>query len=194
MPAGDDPIATLAADPVLGPVVEEHGPVTIEPAEDIFRRLVVSVTRQQVSMTAAEAVEEQLFDRFEVTPTALAAADPAALQETGLSEAKAGYVRAIARAFEANGYDRPYFEGVDDDAVVTELTGIRGVGPWTAKMFLLFCLGREDVFPFEDLGVRKGMQAVYGEELTRAEMRDRADAWRPYRSYATRYLWRAVEG
>jgi DNA-3-methyladenine glycosylase II len=83
---------------------------------------------------------------------------------------------------------------MSDDAVVEELTTIRGVGPWTAKMFLLFALGRPDVFPVEDLGVRRGMEQVVGRELTRGEMRDRAAEWAPYRSYASLYLWRAYEG
>jgi DNA-3-methyladenine glycosylase II len=81
---------------------------------------------------------------------------------------------------------------MDRDAVVAELTDVRGVGDWTAKMFLMFVLGREDVFPVEDLGIRRGMEELFG-DLTRAEMVDRAEPWRPYRSYASLYLWRAVD-
>ena len=190
----DDPVATLAEDPALGPVVRERGPVELTPAEDLYERLVVSLTRQQVSMAAAEAIEGRLFDRFEVTPESMLAADPATLHDAGLSEAKAEYVRATAQAFQERGWDHDYFAGMNDDAVTTEVTDVRGVGPWTAKMFLMFGLSREDVFPVEDLGIRKGMAAVFDGEMTRGEMRERAREWAPYRSYASMYLWRAVEG
>jgi DNA-3-methyladenine glycosylase II len=184
----------LVEDPHLGPVVDEHEPVTIDPAEDLFERLVVSLVRQQVSMDAAAAIRERLFDAFEISPEAMLAADPGGLHAVGLSEAKAEYVQATARAFRDRGYDREYFAGMDDERVAAELTEIRGVGPWTAKMVLVFGLGRPDVFPVEDLGIRKGMTEVFDDgDLTRAEMRDRAAAWEPYRSYASLYLWRAVD-
>lgn len=190
----DDATAHLRTDPDLGPLVEEHGPLGLAPAENPFRRLVVSLTRQQVSMAAADAIEKRLFDAVEVSPEGLLAAEESTLREAGLSRQKVEYVRAVARAWRERGYDRASFEGMDDDAVTAELTDVHGVGTWTAKMFLLFALGRQDVFPVEDLGVRRGMEQVCGREMTRGEMRERAEAWRPYRSYASRYLWRAYEG
>jgi DNA-3-methyladenine glycosylase II len=183
----------LAADPALAPVVAEHGPLELTPAGDPFRRLVVSLLRQQVSMDAAAAIRERLFDAVEVTPAGVLAAEEATLREAGLSAAKTEYVRAVARAWQERGYDRAYFAELADEAVRAELTEIHGVGPWTAKMFLLFALARPDVFPVEDLAVRRGMERVC-EVSTRAEMRDRAAAWAPYRSYASLYLWRAAEG
>jgi DNA-3-methyladenine glycosylase II len=184
----------LATDDALGPLVEEHGPLALDPAEDIFERLVVSLVRQQVSMDAAAAIRERLFDAVEVTPAGILAADTETLRAAGLSEAKVGYVRAAAEAFQERGYDRAYFAEHTDEAVIEELSGIRGIGRWTAKMFCLFCLSRPDVFPVEDLGVRKGMEAVFEPGLTRAEMTARAERWQPYRSYAALYLWRAYEG
>jgi DNA-3-methyladenine glycosylase II len=186
--------SALADDSALEPYVTEYGPLELDPAEDLFERLVVSLIRQQVSMDAAAAIRERLFDRVEITPAAMLAADDEILQDAGLSAAKTEYVTAVAEAFQREGYDREYFAELDDDAVVGELTGIRGVGPWTAKMFLLFGLGRPDVFAVEDLGIRRGMGIACREEMTRGEMRDRADEWAPYRSYASLYLWRAYEG
>jgi len=186
--------AQLRADPALAPVVEEYGVLALEPAEDTFRRLLVSLLRQQVSTEAAAAIRERLFDAIDVTPAGVLAAADEELRACGLSAAKAEYAKAIAAAYEERGYDRAFFAEMDDDAVVAELTDIRGVGPWTAKMFLLFCLGRPDVFPVEDLGIRRGMELVCDEELTRAGMRERATRWAPYRSYASLYLWRAYEG
>jgi len=181
-------------DPALGPLVAEYGPLELTTAEDPFRRLVVAVVRQQVSTDAAAAIRGRLFDAVEVTPAGLLAADPDRLREAGLSAQKTEYVRAIATAWQDRSYDRETFATMTDEQVTAELTGIRGVGDWTAKMFLMFALGREDVFPVEDLGVRRGMEQVCDPELSRAEMRALARRWQPYRSYAALYLWRAYEG
>jgi DNA-3-methyladenine glycosylase II len=188
-----DPIASLRSDPALRPLIEEHGRLTIEPAADFFARFVTSILRQQVSMESAAATRERLFDAIEVTPAGVLAADPATLRDAGLSAAKTRYVRNVAEAFRERGYSTAYFEGMDDEAVMEKLTAITGVGPWTARMQLLFSLGRGDVFPVGDLGVRKGMWALFGEDMTRAEMVERAERWAPYRSYATVYLWRIEE-
>lgn len=184
----------LRTDPALAPVVEAHGPLELDPAEDPFRRLLVSLVRQQVSMDAADAIQARLFEAVEISPPGVLAAQPDTLREAGLSAQKTEYVRAVAEAWQERGYDRGHFEGVSDDAVRTELTDIHGVGPWTADMFLVFALGRPDVFPVGDLGVRRGMELVCEREMTRGEMRERAREWAPYRSYASLYLWRAYEG
>jgi DNA-3-methyladenine glycosylase II len=189
-----DPHEYLRNDPHVGPLVDRHGPLSLDPAEDFFERFVVSVVRQQVSMASAEATRERLFDAVEVTPRGVLDADPERLKDAGLSRQKTRYVRNIAEAFEERGYDKAYFEGMDDEAVVAELTSITGVGTWTAKMQLMFTLGREDVFPVEDLGIRKGMTALFGTDLTRAEMVERSEEWSPYRSYASLYLWGVEEG
>jgi DNA-3-methyladenine glycosylase II len=128
---------TLRDDPELGPYVAEYGTLGLDPAEDLFERLVVSLLRQQVSTEAADAIRQRLFDAIEVTPTGVLAADPELLQEAGLSAAKTEYATAVADAFQQEGYDRQYFEPMPNDAVLDELTAIRGIGPWTAKMFLL---------------------------------------------------------
>ncbi|TVT89564.1 DNA-3-methyladenine glycosylase family protein, partial [Haloferax volcanii] len=106
-----------------------------------------------------------------------------------------GYVRNVADAFR-DGLSAEWLREMDDGEVVAALTEIRGVGDWTAKMFLIFVLAREDVFPVEDLGIRRGMEHVFGFEqdaVSRGEMRERAERWAPYRSYASRYLWRCVD-
>lgn len=185
----DDPYQQFRSDPALAPLVEEHGELALDPHEDPFQRLVVSVLRQQVSMAAAAAIRERLFEEVPVTPDGILAADETTVREAGVSAAKAEYLQALAAAWQDRGYTREYFAGMDDDAVAAELTDIRGVGPWTADMFLLFGLGREDVFPVGDLGIRKGMTRLVGLE-DRAEMVEYAERWRPYRSYASLYLWR----
>jgi DNA-3-methyladenine glycosylase II len=183
----------LRDDSALGPIVERHGPLGLDPSDDLYRRLVVSILRQQVSMASAAATRERLFDAVEVTPEGVLDAEESTLRDAGLSRQKTRYVRAAARAFREHGYDKAYFEDLDDETVVATLTDITGVGPWTARMQLLFTFGRPDVFPVGDLGVRKGMTALFGEGMDRTEMVAEAERWRPYRSYASLYLWRVEE-
>lgn len=185
-------IDRLAADPVLGPVVARHGPLEVRPAKDAFERLVISIVNQQLSTFSAGAIRARLFERFEITPEALMDADPAALSAVGLSARKTEYIRGIAETFDRDGLTMATFAEMSDDEVIERLTAIRGVGDWTAKMFLMFALGRPDVFPVEDLGIRRGMQRLYG-DVGPDEMVEIADSWRPQRSRACLYLWRAHE-
>ncbi|MFB6122927.1 MAG: DNA-3-methyladenine glycosylase [Haloferacaceae archaeon] len=188
-----DAVSHLVTDPVMAELVDRHGVLAVDPATDTFERLVVAILRQQVSMAAAESMRESLFEAFEITPERLADADEDALRAVGLSRQKARYVRSVAEAYVENDYDAAAFRDLSDEEVTAELTTIPGVGPWTAKMFLQFCLGRPDVFPVEDLGIRRAMQDLFDPDMTRGAMRDRAEAWRPYRSVASLYLWRHTE-
>lgn len=191
--------ATLREDPVMAGLIDRHGPLAVEPSENPFRRLCVSILNQQLSTASAAAIRERAFDVIddEVTPARVLAVDTERLTEAGVSRTKVEYLRSAARAFvdRGDGFSREALADHDDDAVVAELTDIRGVGEWTARMYLIFALGREDVLPLGDLAVRKGIKALYADDagLSRAEMREIADAWRPYRSYGTRYVWAAYE-
>lgn len=183
----------LRDDPVMDRLIDDHGEIELEPADNEFRRLVVAIINQSISTASATAVRERVFDLFdEVTPEAVLDTDPDALRDAGLGETKTEYVRNAARAFEDRDLTRSGLAGESDEAVVDHLTEIRGVGAWTARMYLLFVLGREDVFPIGDLAVRRGIESLYG-EMTREEMHDLAERWRPYRSIATRYLWAHYE-
>lgn len=188
---------TLRRDPEMARLIDRWGPIEIEPAENEYRRLAVSIINQQLSTASATAVRERAFDLFdgEVTPEDVLAADEAALREAGLSRPKIEYLRHTAEAFLERDLTREGLADLDDRTVMDELTEIRGVGDWTARMYLIFVLGREDVLPLGDLAIRRGIQQLYGNgtELTRAEMRDVAEPWRPYRSYGTRYLWLEYE-
>ncbi|MFB6165023.1 MAG: DNA-3-methyladenine glycosylase [Haloarculaceae archaeon] len=184
-----DPHETLAADAYMGPLVEEYGALTIEPAPDFFERFVVSILRQQVSMASAAATEQRLFSAVDPSPEAVLSADDDLLRDAGLSAAKTRYVNNVAEAFIERAWSAAAFAELSDGEVIAELTDVTGVGEWTAHMQLMFSLGREDVFPVGDLGVRKGMNNLFSADLTRAEMTAVAERWRPYRSYASRYLW-----
>ncbi|WP_435068822.1 DNA-3-methyladenine glycosylase family protein [Haloplanus sp. C73] len=183
----------LRTDPVMAGLIDTHGPLTVQPADDEFRRLVVSIVNQQLSTASATAIRERLFDHLdEVTPAAVLDADPDALRETGLSGTKVDYLRNAATAFRERDLTRSGLADVDDGAVVDELTRIRGVGQWTAEMYLLFVLGREDVLPLGDLAIRRGLEDLYDCD-SRDEMRAVAESWRPFRSYGTRYVWAHYE-
>jgi DNA-3-methyladenine glycosylase II len=185
----------LRRDETMASLVEEFGQVEVEPIEDggEFRRLVVSLTNQALSTESARAVRKRLFDALEdVTPRSVLEKSPEELAETGLGETKAEYLREAALAFESEDYSPDALADASNDEVRDTLTEIRGVGDWTANMYLIFVLGREDVLPLGDLAVRRGIEEIYGTE-TRDEMREVAEAWRPYRSYGTRYVWKWYE-
>lgn len=188
-----EPHNVLRDDPAMAPLVAEHGELSVDPAEDPFERLVTSIVRQQLSMASADAIEQRLFDQFEVTPTALRDVPVEQLRDVGVSGRKSQTIRNVASAWQAHDYTQAAFDGRSDEAVIDELTDISGIGPWTAKMFLMFALGREDVFPVEDLGIRKGMQTVFEDDMERQAMVARAERWQPYRSIASLYLWRVVD-
>ncbi len=127
----------LTRDPVLAPLIADHGPLTIEPADDLFERLISSIVSQQLSTASASAIHDRLAGRFELTPAALLSADPDQLLNCGLSGQKVEYIQNVARAFETNEYSRSFFEEHSNGAVIDELTAITGVGVWTAKMMLV---------------------------------------------------------
>jgi DNA-3-methyladenine glycosylase II len=185
--------ATLREDPVMARLLDEHGFVEIARVENEFERLVVAIINQQLSTASAAAVRERAFALIgDVTPESVLAAETEGLREAGLSRTKVEYVRNAARAFRNRDLTRAGLADHTDEEVVAELTEIRGIGEWSAHMYLIFTLGREDVLPLGDLAVRRGLERLYGVE-DRAAMRDVAEAWRPYRSYGTLYVWEHYE-
>lgn len=184
----------LREDELLGDLVREQGTLRLEPVEDFFARFVQSIASQQVSTASARAIFGRLESRTELTPAVVSEVDPAELRDAGLSGQKAETVIEIALAFEERGWSRGYFEGMSNEAVIQELTTVHGVGVWTAKMQLIFSLARPDVFPVEDLGIRRAMETLVNGQLEREEMVELAQPWRPYRSLASRYLWGLTDG
>jgi DNA-3-methyladenine glycosylase II len=189
--------SVLRQDPVMATIVERHDPYE-EPDWTEYERLCISIINQQVSTASAAAIRERVFDVLdgEVTPETVLAADEDALYEAGLSRSKIGYVRNAAEAFQENDYTRSGLADHTNEEVIDALTEIKGIGDWTARMYLLFVLERPDILPLGDLAVRRGIENLYaddGEELTRAEMREIAETWRPHRSVATRYIWAEYE-
>lgn len=180
----------LRNDPKMKSLVEKYGELELEPAGNPYERLVVSIVNQQLSTESAGAIVDRLLENFEVTPETMLEADESDLREIGLSSSKIDYIKNAAEAFREGDFIREGMSDLSDEEAIEQLTDIKGIGPWTAKMYLMFVLGREDVFPVEDLGIRKGFESIYGES-TRKAMIEKAEDWSPLRSIASLYLWKA---
>jgi 3-methyladenine DNA glycosylase/8-oxoguanine DNA glycosylase len=168
--------------------------------QSLFHALCESIVYQQLSGKAAATIFGRVRSiyaprRFP-TPAALAATNPTKLRAAGLSNAKTLAVLDLARRTDAGELPTlPQARRLSDDEIIERLTAVRGIGPWTAHMFLIFRLGRPDVLPTADLGVRKGFQLTYRKrELpTPDDLTRHAEKWRPYRSVASWYMWRALD-
>ncbi|MCP9488204.1 MAG: DNA-3-methyladenine glycosylase, partial [Gaiellaceae bacterium MAG52_C11] len=163
-----------------------------------YGALLRSIVGQQLSTKAARTIYDRLAGLFgdrAPTPEELLGVDPEELRGVGLSRAKASYLRSLAEHVIAGELELDRLAELDDEEVAAQLTAVKGLGPWTAHMFLIFHLRRPDVLPVGDLGIRRGAQLAYGmEELpTPAELAQLAEPWRPYRSLACLYLWRSLD-
>ncbi len=187
------------ADPVLGSVIDRVGAYRIEYREPDFQTLVRSIVYQQLSGKVAKVIFDRLaalLPEGNVTPEAILKLTPVRMRRAGLSKQKTAYIRDLARKT-ARG--KVLFEALSelaDHEVIEHLTQDKGIGVWTAHMFLIFALQRPDVLPTGDLGVRTAIRKAYGlEELPLPkQMEELAASWRPYCSVATWYLWRSLEG
>ena len=185
----------MKADAVMRGIIKRVGPLEIEARGEPYEALLRSILYQQLAGAAAAAIERRflaLFGGGIPEPGALAAASDEALRGAGLSRQKASYLRSIAEHFESGELSNRKIRASSDDDVIAEVTRIKGIGRWTADMLLMFCLGRGDVLPVGDLGVRNSMRAAYSlDDPPDAETMTRiAEPWRPYRSAGTWYLWR----
>lgn len=179
------------ADPLMGRLVDRHGrcPLAAAPDKDRFSALALSIVSQQLSSKAAEAISRRLLDLTgRLTARSLLDADEADLRLVGLSGSKTRYLRNLAAAVRSGSLDLEALCAMDDEAVVERLTSVSGIGLWTAQMFLIFTLKRPDVLSLGDAGLRRAARAIYGAEIERV-----SDAWRPYRSVASWYLWRHLD-
>jgi DNA-3-methyladenine glycosylase II len=189
-----------SADPVLARVIEQVGTLTLEPRAGTFRMLSRAIFFQQLAGPAARAILGRVLATLGAdeenwyTPGAFLQATDEQLRAAGLSRQKLGYLRDLAGKFASGELSEDGFEELDDEQVIARVSAVRGIGRWTGEMFLIFSLGRPDVLPVDDLGVRRGMQIAYGlTELPKPdEMRRIAEPWRRYRSAGTWYMWRAL--
>jgi 3-methyladenine DNA glycosylase/8-oxoguanine DNA glycosylase len=190
----------LAQDPVMANLIQRIGPIQLRARRvPVFHSLVQAIIYQQLNAKAADTI----FARFQglfgggfPSPAQVLAITPEQMRSAGLSKPKAKYVRGVAERAADGGL--PSLDDCDemtDAEIIEKLTELNGVGRWTVEMFLIFNLARPDVLPVHDLGVRRGFQIAYRRKMPEPEQLEKfGRRWKPYRTLAARYLWRAVDG
>jgi 3-methyladenine DNA glycosylase/8-oxoguanine DNA glycosylase len=204
MPLEYDPADAVShlqrKDAVLAGVIDSVGPFTLEPRDGAFRMLSRAIFFQQLAGPAARAILGRVLatlgtdeDRW-YEPAAFLAASDEQLRAAGLSRQKMAYLRDLAEKFASGELSEGVLHQFDDEEVIKRVSAVKGIGRWTGEMYLIFSLGRPDVLPVDDLGVRRGMQLAYElPDLPKPdEMRKIAEPWRPYRSAGTWYMWRSL--
>jgi len=187
-------------DPELVPLLDSFQIEDLKPETDYYRSLTRSIIYQQLSGKAAKTISDRFIALYRgkdyPSPDDVLKTDHEILCSVGLSNAKAKYIKNISRAFLDGSIDYMNFRNLSNDAIMEKLVAIKGVGPWTAQMFLMFTLNRLDVFPSGDLGVQKGFQQYFKlKKLPSPKtMTQRAEKWIPFRTIASLYFWKVVDG
>jgi DNA-3-methyladenine glycosylase II len=190
----------MKSDPELIPLLDAFKIQDLQPETDYFKSLTRSIVYQQLSGKVAKTILDRFIllykDKSYPTPVDVINIDHEKLRSVGLSNSKAQYIKNIAHAFLDNPDTYDSLEKMDDQDIIDTLITIKGVGPWTAQMFLMFTLNRPDVFPVTDLGVQKGFQHYYklSEMPTPGQMLKKSEQWAPYRTVVSLYFWRLLEG
>ena len=193
------PVATAElsrADPGMAELVERYADLALVSRGDPFGTLARSIVGQQISVKAADAV----WTRFQLAVDPLTAElilvlGAGGLSGCGLSQRKIEYLCDLAGHFASGRLDPSGWDALDDEALIAELSAVRGIGRWTAEMFLIFNQLRPDVFPLDDIGLQRAISERYcgGEKLSRRALAEFGERWRPWRSVATWYLWRSLD-
>ena len=191
----------MKCDPVLAAIIRRHGPCALGEARDRFDHftmLVRAIVFQQLSTKAATTIYNRLLERMPggvATPLALASLSDAELRAAGISRQKASYLRDLGSRVAAGEVPLESIDALPDEEVIEALTRVKGIGRWTAEMFLIFRLQRPDVLPVADLGILNAIQKAYRlrKKPTAKRLQKIGEPWRPYRSIACWYLWRSLD-
>ena len=185
-----------ARDAVLRPLVRRCAAYVAGSRGDAFSTLARAIVGQQISVKAAQSVWARLIAELgTMTPQALIARDAAQLRGCGLSGQKAAYLLDLGQRFASGALDPARWSALGDEAVIVELTQVKGIGRWTAEMFLIFHLARPDVFPVADIGLQRALAMHYngGKPLAKTKMEKIGATWAPWRSVGTWYMWRSLD-
>lgn len=181
-------------DPVLAQVIARHAPLALRPERDYFEALSSSIISQQISVKAAASIFGRFKGVTKLQPEIVANLSNEQVKTIGLSGQKTKYLRDLAEHFVRDSAVFNHLDSLSDDEVIAELTRVKGIGVWTAQMFLLFTLHRPDVFAPDDRGLQLAIEKLYGLSAGRAELEKFAEEkWAPYRSTASLYLWRSLD-
>ena len=194
-----DPIELLSKqDLILGRLIKSIGNYSIQIQDNLFESLLKSIVYQQLAGSAANAIYSRFLQYYGdtlPTPEQIISTSNTVLRFTiGLSFKKVEYIKNLATKIASGELNIHHLPDLQDEEVITELVKVKGIGRWTAEMFLIFCLRREDVIPLDDLGVKKAIQKLYNlsELPTHEYMLEVSSRWKPYRSIATWYLWKSL--
>ena len=184
-------------DRILKKLIPKYGTGFLVTRGDPFTTLARAIVGQQISVSAAQAVWDRMVIAIgkKVTPARILAATPETLRAAGLSGRKVEYIRDLADHFASGRLHANQWRDMDDESVIRELSTIRGIGRWTAEMFLIFNMIRPDILPLDDIGLIKAISLNYfsGEPVSRHEAREVAANWAPWRTVATWYMWRSID-
>ncbi|WKZ25330.1 MAG: DNA-3-methyladenine glycosylase [bacterium] len=184
-------------DKFIGPLVKKWGSCTIKPISKLkyFEDLVDAICSQQLSGKAAKTIFGRVKTLLvKVTPESILSKTDQELRDCGLSWQKATYLKDLSNRIMNNELRIMNLNKLTDEEVITELIKVKGIGRWTAEMFLMFSLGRPDIFPIDDLGIKKGFEKVTGKKWDKIKSANFAEKnWKPYRTLACWYLWRSLE-
>ncbi|MBI4080340.1 MAG: DNA-3-methyladenine glycosylase 2 family protein [Candidatus Levybacteria bacterium] len=185
-------------DPVLANVIKKVPLFTRQFGGNYFLDLAESIVSQQLSIKAADTIWKRftgLFPHNEVKPLGVINIEGQKMRDAGMSWQKISYIKDLAEKVLASGILFEQFDIMTDEEIIEELVKVKGIGRWTAEMFLMFSMGRPDVFSYGDLGIRKAIQKLYkfDHEPTKEEAERIAEKWRPFRTIACRYLWKSLE-
>ena len=186
----------LSRDPIMKPLIEKYGELSLTESKDYFDDLISAIIGQLLSGKAADTIYKRIAALCGgVTPESILAVPDEALRAAGSSYGKIRCMKALAQAVVDKAVDLENIKQYDDDEVIRQLTVIKGIGRWTAEMFLIFSLAREDVFSFGDGGLNSAVNRLYGNgaALSKSEIKTITEKWQPYRSYASLYLWRSLD-
>ena len=183
-------------DKVLRKLIKDFPDANLQSRGDAFQTLARSIVGQQISVKAAQSIWTRFADcSGAVTPAKVITLSPEAMRACGLSGSKVAYIRDLAQRFDSGLVKPRRWPKMDDEAIIEDLVQVKGIGRWSAEMFLLFHLMRPNVLPVGDLGLRRAMERNYneGEPLTKDEMREIARKWAPWSSAGTWYMWRSLD-
>lgn len=187
----------LSKDKILKSLIETHGSLDWDYEVNLFDDLISSIVSQQLSVKAADTIYKRfknLFGGVTPTPEQILEVPDEKIRECGISYSKIKYIKGIAKAVKEGGLDISGLPNLSDQKAVEELTKLKGIGLWTAEMFLMFSLKREDIFSLGDIGLRNAVARLYNidrDDLKKIE--EISLKWSPYRTHASRYLWKSLD-
>lgn len=183
-------------DPVMGGLIQQYDDAVLRSRGDAFTTLARSIVGQQISVKAAECVWQKLTCAIpDIVPQVIYGADEDLLRQCGLSYRKISYLQDLSLHFMTNTLNVSEWSVMDDEALIDKLTRIKGIGRWTAEMFLIFHMLRPDIFPVADIGLQRAISMHYFDSrmVNKKNMFELAQQWKPWRSVATWYLWRSLD-